>query len=168
MLIGCTELNSSGTGGANEQEIRDKLSNAKIENISSYSELGYVSKTSESKNASDNKNDKKRSRVSKPNYMESASRWYLAGLIGDEVAGLNTESGDSFWDIPIRTYYDLGAFIGFSLDYNTDDMAGWHQLEYSSGCGLLDYGRECEYLLSKKAGRYTKPEEKNLMQIAIS
>lgn len=156
MLIGCTELNSSGTGGANEQEIRDKLSNAKIENISSYSELGYVSKSSESKNASDNKNNKKRSRVSKPNYMESASRWYLAGLIGDEVAGLNTESGDSFWDIPIRTYYDLGAFIGFSLDYNTDDMAGWHQLEYSSGCGLLDYGRECEYLLSKKSGKIYK------------
>lgn len=158
MLVGCSELNSSGTGGANEQEIRDKLSNAKIENISSYSELGYVSKSSESKNASDNKNDKKRSRVSRPNYMESASRWYLAGLIGDEVTGLNTESGDSFWDIPIRTYHDLGAFIGFSPDYNKDEMHDWYDLQYSSGCGILDYS-ECEYLLSKKSGKIYKTRD---------
>lgn len=144
----------------NQQQIRDKLSNAKVENINSYSELGCVSKSSESKNSVYAKKNKKRS-LFRNHSKESTSQWYLAGLVDGEIAGLNTENGYSFWDIPVRGYSDLGSFIGFTPDYNLYEQTGpvTYYLDYSNGYGFAQ--NHPEYLLSKKTGKIYKIREDN-------
>lgn len=143
------------TGCQSQQEkYNSMLSNAKIKDIESYSQLGYISKTSPSSKRNGRKNAYRTEKWSK-------TQFYLAGMIGDDVVGLDLSNGNSFWDVPISIFSDLGNFIGFSPEYSTDKES--YDLKQVKGVGLDgdEIHETGDYLLSKKTGKIYKCNDYN-------
>lgn len=114
------------------------------------------------------KEPKSRAKYAYSRTETSSSAFYLAGLVGDEIKGLDLSSGESSWNFPISAYADLGQFIAFATesydDFEKHKMDG-NQFDYTcairNGSGVLtsDIYKEFDapfmqngYLLSKKTG----------------
>lgn len=130
---------------AYQSKIEKMLSDTKVKNIESYSQLGYVSKTS-----SDGKRNGRKNAYKVEKW--STTKFYLAGMIGEEVVGLDLSNGNSFWDLPLSSYCDLGDFIGFSPE--SFHYAEEHRFDWARGFG--DCECSIDYLLSKKTGKLYK------------
>lgn len=145
MLLSILMPMMATTGCQSQQEkYNNMLSNAKIKNIESYSQLGYVSKSI----STNKKNGRKNAWGSYGKKQTSKS--YLAGLVGEEVTGLSLSNGSSFWDIPISIYCDLGDFIGFTPEGFYDYSDAVYEINNIKSCG---YVAELAYILSKKTGK---------------